>query len=86
MPIFLIELRVNGVWVPDPAIRQWFGDNTSALSELARLLREFPADERKVTMYERFAERAEQNRPAKHEPKCKPDFPFYLCPVCYPGL
>jgi hypothetical protein len=24
--------------------------------------------------------------PAKHEPKCTPDFPFYLCPVCYPGL
>jgi hypothetical protein len=24
--------------------------------------------------------------PAKHDPKCKPDFPFHLCPVCYPGL
>lgn len=24
--------------------------------------------------------------PAPHDPKCKPDFPFHLCPVCYPGL
>jgi len=24
--------------------------------------------------------------PVKHDPKCKPDFPFHLCPVCYPGL
>lgn len=24
--------------------------------------------------------------PAPHNPKCKPDFPFHLCPVCYPGL
>ena len=57
MPIFLIELKVRGVWVPDPAIRQWFADNASALSELANLLREFPEDERKVVMYERYAER-----------------------------
>jgi hypothetical protein len=30
--------------------------------------------------------RVPSTRPAKHDPKCKPDFPFHLCPVCYPGL
>jgi hypothetical protein len=49
-----------------------------------------PKEAFETVMLPKIREFVAQNRqsepPVTHHPKCKPDFPFYLCPVCYPNM
>lgn len=67
------------------------GQLTAMKAQLAELREQFRQVAEVMEKDGRFpttvkAIRATVDVPAKHDPKCKPDFPFHLCPVCYPGL